>query len=101
MSTHPDLAQRIIINLALLDDLDDAFGQAERYARSPDRDPEATFFFLPETAAMLRDPRFIPLAAQFGLVDYWRATGQWPDFCHDPTLPYDCKAEAARIAPRR
>jgi len=38
------------------------------------------------------------LAARIGLADYWRATGQWPDFCAEPGLPYDCRAEAARLA---
>lgn len=30
--------------------------------------------------------------------DYWRKSGKWPDFCFRPDLPYDCKAEAARLA---
>lgn len=47
------------------------------------------------------DSRFIPLAARFGLVDYWRATGVWPDFCREPNLPYDCKAEAAKTETRK
>ena len=32
------------------------------------------------------------------LVDYWRKTGRWPDFCAAPALAYDCRAEAARVA---
>ena len=39
----------------------------------------------------------MPLAARFGLVDYWRTTGAWPDYCRDPDLPYDCKVEAAKL----
>jgi hypothetical protein len=38
------------------------------------------------------------LAARFRLVDYWRSSGNWPDFCSDPGLPYDCRKEAARAA---
>jgi hypothetical protein len=45
---------------------------------------------------MRRDPRFMSLAAKLGLVDYWRSSGKWPDFCSEPGLPYDCKAEAAK-----
>jgi DNA-binding SARP family transcriptional activator len=45
-----------------------------------------------------RDPRFWPLAAKAGLVRYWRTRGVWPDFCADPTLPYECRKEAARVA---
>jgi len=38
------------------------------------------------------------LAQRLGLVDYWRSTGHWPDFCAEPGLPYDCKAVAAKLA---
>jgi len=48
------------------------------------------------TAAMRADARFIPLARDIGLVDYWRNSGHWPDFC--ATAGYDCKTEAARLA---
>lgn len=43
------------------------------------------------------DPRFMLLAQRIGLVDDWRVTGVWPDFCAEPGLPYDCKAEAAKL----
>ena len=43
------------------------------------------------------DPRFIALTAKLGLLQYWQQTGVWPDFCSDPQLPYECKAEAARL----
>jgi hypothetical protein len=38
------------------------------------------------------------LAARAGLVDYWKTSGHWPDFCSMPDLPYDCRKEAARLA---
>jgi hypothetical protein len=38
------------------------------------------------------------LAARIGLVDYWSATGKWPDFCAAPDRPYDCKAVARALA---
>jgi DNA-binding winged helix-turn-helix (wHTH) protein/TolB-like protein/tetratricopeptide (TPR) repeat protein len=57
--------------------------------------------YKPGAAAMRRDPRFMVLAARLGLVDYWRSTGNWPDFCAEPGLPYNCKAEAARLASGR
>jgi DNA-binding winged helix-turn-helix (wHTH) protein/tetratricopeptide (TPR) repeat protein len=44
------------------------------------------------------DPRMMRFAARVGLLDYWRTSGNWPDFCFDPDLPYDCKREAAVIA---
>ncbi|NNC76789.1 MAG: hypothetical protein HKN77_02430 [Woeseiaceae bacterium] len=36
------------------------------------------------------DPRFIRLCARLGLVEYWNATGKWPD-CVDE-VPYDFRA---------
>jgi DNA-binding winged helix-turn-helix (wHTH) protein/TolB-like protein len=89
--------------LAGLGDVDGAFAAGDRYAAAFSAyDPvHPPYLFLPQTAAMRRDPRFIKLAARLGLVDYWRTTGNWPDFCAEPGLPYDCKAEAARLAPRR
>ncbi|MGH3262210.1 MAG: hypothetical protein ACRDNS_09465, partial [Trebonia sp.] len=78
---------------------DDAFALADRAA-----DQGAaflagpTFLFAPQTAAMRRDRGFMPLAAKLGLVRYWQAVGKWPDFCTEPGLPYDCKAEATKLA---
>jgi hypothetical protein len=45
------------------------------------------------------DPRFVPLCARLGLVDFWLATGKWPDCVDD--VPYDFKAECekARTVP--
>ena len=53
--------------------------------------------FRPPLADLRADPRFMQLAAHLGLLDYWRRSGDWPDFCSDPDLPYDCKKEAARL----
>jgi hypothetical protein len=38
------------------------------------------------------------IAHRFGLSDFWRDTGKWPDFCARPDLPYDCKAEADKLS---
>jgi DNA-binding winged helix-turn-helix (wHTH) protein/tetratricopeptide (TPR) repeat protein len=46
---------------------------------------------------LLADRRFIAFAARIGLLRYWQESGRWPDFCVDPQLPYDCRAEAARL----
>jgi TolB-like protein len=61
---------------------------------------DSTLLFAPATASVRRDPRFMQIPARFGLAEYWRASGKWPDFCAEPRLPYDCKAEAARAMPR-
>jgi len=39
-------------------------------------------------------PRFVRLCARLGLVEFWMATGKWPD-CADE-VPYDFKAECAK-----
>ncbi len=44
-----------------------------------------------------RDPRFMAFAARLGLINYWARSGRWPDFCADPDLRYDCRAEAQRL----
>ncbi len=82
--------------LAMLGDLDDAFAQAQLYKPlAPNLPP---FLFLSTTAALRSDPRFMPLARKLGFVSYWQATGNWPDFCSEPGLPYDCKVEASKAA---
>ena len=43
------------------------------------------------------DPRSLRVAKRAGLLDYWHTSGKWPDFCFATDLPYDCKAEAAKI----
>lgn len=40
------------------------------------------------------DPRFVPLCARLGLVDFWRTTGRWPD-CVDE-VPYDFRVECEK-----
>lgn len=78
-------------------------GQTERalawLARAPKRDAAAQWplLYWPEAAPLRRDPRFLAAMAELGLVDLWRARGQWPDFCAEPGLRYSCKAEAARL----
>ena len=45
------------------------------------------------------DIRFMAIMKKWGSqLDYWRKSGNWPDFCDDPRLPYNCKKEAAKLA---
>jgi tetratricopeptide (TPR) repeat protein len=53
--------------------------------------------FRPWLANLRRDPRFMGLARQIGLLSYWAQSGKWPDFCTESDLPYDCKKEAAKL----
>jgi tetratricopeptide (TPR) repeat protein len=57
--------------------------------------------FRPYMRTIRADPRFIALTAKLGLLAFWRESGQWPDFCADPQLPYDCLAEAAKLRTER
>jgi tetratricopeptide (TPR) repeat protein len=97
----PHVPEQLMGWSATLSDLglnDDAFILAERWSRAP-----LTAFNAPRylfgfgATGLHRDPRFIALTAKAGLVDYWRSTGKWPDFCGEPGLPYDCKAEVAKL----
>jgi DNA-binding winged helix-turn-helix (wHTH) protein/TolB-like protein len=73
----------------------DAFAVANSY--TPRAAGDCGFLFFTLTAPLRRDPRFMQLAMRLGMVDYWRSSGHWPDFCADPGLPYSCRAEASRL----
>ena len=62
----------------------------------PGREAATWPLFEPETAALRRDVRIWRIFKAVGLAQYWMETGLWPDFCRDPTLGYDCRAEARR-----
>src|SRR5258706_3055166 len=81
--------------LTMLGDLDDAFAQAQLYR--PVNPYMPPYLFLPPTAPLRSDPRFMQVAAKLGLVAYWRATGHWPDFCSEPGIAYDCHDEATKV----
>ena len=77
----------------------DIDGAYREIAQAP---PGASFliaFYYPEMRAFRADPRFMPLAARDGLVDYWARSGHWPDFCAEPDRPYDCPAAARALRP--
>lgn len=75
--------------------LDEAFATI---AQSPPQvvADSAYVLFRGPLAALRHDRRFMAVAKRIGLADYWRSSNRWPDFCSDPALPYDCKAEAAK-----
>ncbi len=97
-ASGPFAIGRAIECLSAIGSLDAAFDLAARWDPLAYGGDGPGIFFFPPTAAMRRDPRFMPLAARLGLVDYWRAASKWPDFCSEPDLPYDCKVEAAKVA---
>ena len=80
-----------------------AFGRTEdaiqlllRYDGSNSGDG-AEMLFRPPMREVRHDPRFILIARNFGITDYWMRSGILPDFCFDPDLPYDCRQELARL----
>ena len=57
-------------------------------------------FFRPTLRKFRNDPRFMRIALKAGLVDYWIKSGNWPDFCAEADVTYDCKAEVAKLGPK-
>jgi len=90
---------------ATLSEVLEAFGRHDEAYQILMRVPSRTVdqftlqtLFRPTLKELRQSPRFLTLARHFGLLDYWRSSGKWPDFCQEPSLPYDCKNEAAKIA---
>lgn len=85
-TVQPDLRARMS---AALGDIETAFAVGAEI--NPVKYSSAVvYLFYPEMAAFRRDPRFWREAAKFGLVDYWRSTGKWPDFCRRDNPAPDC-----------
>ena len=57
--------------------------------------------FRPTLRRFRSHPRFMRVAAHLGLLAHWQKSGKWPDFCSEPDINYDCKAEAEKIATAR
>jgi TolB-like protein/Tfp pilus assembly protein PilF len=107
--TEPALDYQTRVSmLSGLGDVDEAFRVADQAFTPEVLAQPLNFFFngnhgigflwAPATLGMRRDVRFMTLAKRLGLVDYWRTTGHWPDYCSEPGLAYDCKVEAAKVA---
>lgn len=77
--------------------LSNRFDEIFRILADPGLRPLDSFaLFAPENGPLRADLRFMKVAADYGLISYWRSSGKWPDFCADRSLPYDCKVEAAK-----
>jgi len=54
--------------------------------------------FQPRYGFLQDDVRFMEIMNRWGSqLDYWIKSGNWPDFCSRPGLPYDCKVVAAKL----
>jgi tetratricopeptide (TPR) repeat protein len=60
-----------------------------------DRQAATVPLFYAGSEPLRRDPRIWRIFDAVGLTRYWRESNQWPDFCNDPQLPYDCRTIAA------
>ncbi len=98
---------RDLVGLHGLGRTDEAFDFVERASFANWFDPDVRaaaevwapgIIFISSNSGMIEDPRFARLCAKLGLVDYWVATGRWPDCADEGVLPYDFKAEARRLA---
>ena len=94
--SEPPSENLVLLALGTFGRTDDIF----RLLNDPgfQRVAQPEILFRPDFAPVRADPRFMPIAAKFGLVRYWRQSGKWPDFCSTEQLKYDCKAEAAKFA---
>ncbi len=81
--------------LATAGEIDAAMEVIEGYLAFPD--VSTSSIFMGPFEALRRDRRFMALVKDTGLIEYWRETGRWPDFCPAPGHTYDCAAEAARV----
>jgi TolB-like protein len=77
----------------------DAYGDRETAMRAILRATElssgvpTTFFgWYPYKTVLRTDPRFKQMVREMGLVDYWRASGNWADYCKPVgTDDFECK----------
>jgi len=79
---------------------DDLYAMVLSWRSDQDLAQVGDVWFRPQLDGFRRDPRFMQVMKRTGLLDYWRKSGKWPEFCSLPDLPYDCKAEAAKLAAR-
>ena len=93
-SSSPDERNRLLLALGNFGRVEQAYQLLEDPGFQPSIDRNA--LFRPDFAGVRADPRFMGVAARLGLVRYWRESGNWPDFCRNERLAYDCKKEAAK-----
>jgi len=93
---HPYIAYYLAAHYSRMGDMAKALTWLDR-APARDTAGQWSVLYWPSVAPLRRDPRFFAKMAQIGLVDYWRRTNRWPDFCREPGLRYDCRSEAARL----
>ena len=77
---------------------DEAFDLIMGWRRTDQAGAMTGMLFRPTMRKVRSDPRFMRIAGHLGLLEHWKRSGKWPDFCFEPDLGYDCRAEAAKLA---
>ena len=95
--TYPEAIQHQAQALAEFGREEELIGILLKWRRMDLVDVLTAVLFRPAFANLHKDRRFMQVADRLGLLTYWRTTDRWPDFCFEPGLPYDCKAEAAKL----
>lgn len=93
---YPNMATgplQAYVDFGIEDELHAVFSRWDRFEPAT-----MSVLFRPSFRNFHKDPRFMRLAARSGMIEYWRETDKWPDFCFNPDLPYNCKAEAAKLS---
>lgn len=93
---YPDFMAQIVQTLAQFGRKDEVLQILQNYNGGELSGLAAEVLFRPALRDVWRDPRSMAAAAHLGLLHYWKTSGNWPDFCADPSLPYDCRKEAAK-----
>jgi len=98
MRSYPEAIDGPLQTLAQFGRKDEIFDLLLKRPHVGESDLIGGVIFRPAFREVHRDPRFIRVAQRLGMLKYWRTNNEWPDFCFQPNLPYDCKAEAAKLA---
>jgi DNA-binding winged helix-turn-helix (wHTH) protein/tetratricopeptide (TPR) repeat protein len=98
MRSYPEVIDGPLQTLAQFGRKDEVVDLLLKRPHVDESDLISSVIFRPAFRDIHRDPRFIQVAEHLGLLKYWRTTNEWPDFCFQPDLPYDCKVEAAKLA---
>lgn len=90
---RPDLAWRMVETLYLQKGY---VGVTDTCARPvyPEHQAATLPLFSSGSEVLRRDPRIWRIFDAVGLTRYWQESNEWPDFCSDPHLPYDCRVMA-------
>jgi TIR domain len=94
----PDRVVFSTVALAAFHQHDELFDTLMHWPKPIDLALASEVFFRPELHEFRKEPRFLLVIKRAKLLDYWRRSGHWPDFCFDADMTYDCKKEAAKIA---